>query len=228
MTRSTIIPAPLVALPSLLVLVGAGLVGCSSVRYRESFVPDGDVRHIVVHSDAGLVELVAGEALRVQRDIRAPELALDLSHRVEDGVLYLDARCEPLLPCAVDTRVEVPAGVTVAVDLGQGEIWATGIDGLELEVDEGLVDLDLDGQLSASLGQGTVRARLGEGARAHVGVGRGDILVQVPSGAWDIEAVTPSFDSSEVGIVSGVASSLDLVAPAGRIQVQGVADLARR
>ncbi len=229
MTRSPLSPvAPRVALLPLLAALSAQLIGCGSVRYRENFAPEGEIRHIVVQSDAGLVELVAGDSLRVERAIHGPELALSLSHSVEDGVLTLQARCKRLMPCAVDTRVQVPDGVSVSVDLGQGEVWATGIAQLELELDEGLVDLDLDGQLNASVGEGVVRARLGEGSSAHVGVGKGDILVQVPSGAWDVEAVTPSLDTSHVSILSGAPSSLDLVAPAGRVQVLGMVDLARR
>lgn len=220
--------APRLALLSLGFALSAQLLGCGGVRYRENFAPEGEVRHVVLQSDSGLIVLVAGESLRVERAIHGPELALTLTHSVQDGVLTLEARCKQLLPCAVDTRIEVPAGVSVSVDLGQGEIWATGIGQLELELDDGLVDLDLDGQLNASVGEGIVRARLGEGSRARVGVGKGDIIVQVPSGAWDVEAVTPSLDTSHVSILSGAPSSLDLVAPGGRVQVIGTVDLARR
>lgn len=216
---------PLLFAPLALLALGGG---CTHVRYREAFQPEGAVEHIRVLVDSGRVELVAGETLRVERTIRSSELALHLSHEVRDGVLELQARCQRLLPCAVDTRIEVPAGVSVELDLGQGEVWASGVGSVRVELDEGLADLDLTGNLDASVGQGEVRARLERGAQARIGVGQGDIRVEVPSGPWDIQAIAERLDTSQVSVVSNVKGRLDLVAPAGSILVTGTADLARR
>ena len=112
------------------------VIGCETARYTEAFEPTGEITRVVIRSDSGAVELVSGSELRVERTIRAPEGALSLSHQVElndDGsgeTLVLEARCTPLIPCAVDMRVEVPAGIPVEVTLGTGDVWASDISAL--------------------------------------------------------------------------------------------------
>lgn len=207
-------------------LVGA--VGCTQVRYTEAFAPDGDIRRVVVQSDAGLVELVEADELRVQRAIRAPEAALSLSHHVADGTLYLEAHCVRMLPCAVDTRVEIPAGLAVEVDLGSGELWATGISSLTLELDSGMADVELSGDLTASIGTGSIHARLASESRARVGVGRGDIEVDVPSGAWSVQAETARLRLVDLEPVADGLGHLELTAPAGTVTVRGTAGVASR
>lgn len=219
--------------PARLALALAGLplfplLACTQVRYTESFAPEGPVDRVVVQADAGTVELVTADGLRVERAIRGPELALSLSHSVQDGTLTLVARCQHLLPCAVDTRVEVPEGVPVEVELGRGEVWATGVARLDLKLGEGTADLDLAGDLVASVGNGDLRARLPGAASGRVGVGDGDIELEVPQGAWTVDAQTTRLRLVDLEPVSDGLGHLELTAPAGSVTVRGVAGVARR
>lgn len=216
-----------------LVLCGLGLLGvvnmaCTSVRYTESFVPEGEIHRIVVRSDAGLVELVGSQELRVQRQIRAPESALALSHDVVDGVLVLDAHCTSFLPCAVDIRVDLPAGIPVEVDLGQGQVRGSGLSDLALELDEGEALVELSGDLRASIGAGSLSARLSHEAQARVGVGQGDIEIEVLSGSWDVDADTERLQLIGMESEDDGGGSLELTAPAGTVVVRGAAGVASR
>lgn len=230
MTRSISLPGrSLASVASVLAaLPVVGSLACTQVRYTEAFSPEGQVDRIVVLADAGLVELVAGDSLRVERAIRAPEAALTLGHHVQDGTLYLEAHCARLLPCAVDTHVEVPAGVPVRVDLGRGEVWATGISRLDLELDQGAADVEVLGDLVASIGSGGIRARLGAGGSGRVGVGDGDIEVEVPQGAWTVDADTARLQLHDLEPVGDGTGHLELTAPAGSVTVRGTAGVALR
>lgn len=216
-----------------LALLGLGLsfgsqLACTTVRYTESFVPEGEIHRIVVKSDAGLIELQGSQELRVQRAIRAPASALALSHTVQDGVLVLEARCTTLLPCAVDIHVDLPAGVPVEVDLGQGEVRGAGLADLALEIDQGDALVELSGDLQASIGTGRLSARLLHEARAQVGVGRGDIEVEVLSGDWEVEAQTERLQLWGVEPQADAPGRLELAAPAGHVVVRGAGGVASR
>lgn len=202
-------------------------VACTTVRYTEAFSPEGEVRRVVLRVDSGLIEVSPGDKLLVERAIRAPEAALALSHEIVDGTLYLDAHCATLLPCAVDTRVVLPATLPVEIDLGEGEVWVSGVSDLSLEVDEGSADVELRGDLVASLGSGSLRARLDEDSQARVGVGRGDIEIEVPGGDWQVEAHTDRLRLVDLEPVPQATGSLQLTAPSGSVTVRatiGVAD----
>ncbi|RME26965.1 MAG: hypothetical protein D6798_05615 [Deltaproteobacteria bacterium] len=203
-------------------------VGCNAVRYSESFTPEGEPTRVIVHSDAGVVEVVAGDELRVERDVRAPEAALRLSHTMVDGVLMLEARCATLLPCAVDTRLTLPAAVPVEIDLGVGEVWVTGITDLRLELDEGDADIELSGDLQASVGSGDLQVRMAAGRRARVAVGRGDITVDVPDSDWEIDAEARELRLRDVQHHPGAPGRLELNAPSGTVTVQRTGGFATR
>ncbi len=220
--RAMLVGACAVLLPTLL------NIGCTAVRYSESFSPEGVPTRVIVHSDAGLVEVVAGDELRVERDIRAPEAALRLSHTMVDGVLMLEAHCTTVLPCAVDTRVTLPAAVPVEIDLGVGEVWATGITDLSLELDEGDADVELTGHLQASVGSGDVHARMASGQQGRIGVGRGEIAVEVPDADWEIDGRARDLVLRDIDNVDGAAGQLELVAPAGTITVERTGGFATR
>ena len=224
-------PEPPRASPAAGPLVWASLavaVGCSPVRYTEAFHPEVPVTSVRIDVDEGAVELVPGERLRVERAIRAPEQSLELRHDVVDGVLVLTARCTSIIPCAVDTRVDVPEGLPVTVNLGEGEVWATGVADLRLSLGEGSADLDIQGRLTAQVGTGDVRGRLGAGAQARVTVARGDIDLQVPSGPWRVDATAARLNISGVQPDDSAAGSLALIAPSGEVRVRGERPIATR
>ena len=215
-------------LPALL-LGAAGLtVACAQIRYTEAFYPDGPVTRIELTSDAGVLELVSGDRVRVERAIRGPEGTLQLSHQVVGGVLTLEARCTTLVPCAVDTTIQVPAGVEVVASVGSGEVWATGIGALQLDLGQGDADLDVSGPLEVRVGSGDVHAHVPSGSEAHVTVADGDIEMEVRAGAWRVTASAPDVQIQGVEERDDARGRLDLVAPAGRIVVQASEDLADR
>ena len=120
------------------VLAAMGMAaGCVPVRYTEVFSPEGEVSRVVVEVEHGRVEIVPADAVRVERAVRGPEGAATLEHRLErDGTLMLTARCPGLLPCGVDTRLALPPEVPVSLTIGEGEVWATGVDDLRLDLAE--------------------------------------------------------------------------------------------
>ena len=198
---------------------------CDRARYTEALSPAGNITRIIIQVDAGSLELVSSDSLRVERTIRAPEGALELSHRVEyvsDGeeTLYLTAHCAPLIPCAVDTRVSVPEGIPVEVELSRGEVWATGIGALSLEIGRGDADVDIDGPLMAHIGDGSILASLPELASARVAVGHGDITLQVPGGDWQVDVSAAHLVMDEqITLSDDGGGELELVAPAGNVTI---------
>ncbi|MDP6934650.1 MAG: hypothetical protein QGG40_17140 [Myxococcota bacterium] len=197
------------------------VMACANLRYSEVFEPTESIHRIVVYSDAGQIELLPGASTIVERDIRAPEGALSLSHRVEDGTLVLQARCHSLVPCAVDTKVTVPREIPVEVRLGEGTLWATGIAALVAEVDEGTADVDVLGQLDLQVGRGEVQASVAADQSVRIAVGSGDITVHAQGTHYEMSTFGPRLQVE--GLVDSATSSgrLELVAPAGKIRVTG-------
>lgn len=209
-----------------LVPLAVFFAACTQLRYTEAFYPEGEVTRIEILSDAGVVELNPGDRLRVERGVRGPEGGLSLSHGVVDGVLTLEARCRALVPCAVDTAVNVPAGVEVVVSLGRGEIWATGLQALSIDLGQGEADLAVQGDLDVRVGSGDVRASLTQGCNARISVADGDLDLTVSEGPWRVEASADELDSRGVVERDDATSTLDLLAPGGRIVLRAVPELA--
>lgn len=196
-----------------------GTAGCQSVRYVEAFHPEGPVYRVELRADAGTVRLDEGETLRVERAIKAPEGALQLSHRVVDGVLHLDARCSGLAPCAVDTTIELPPGLPVVVDLGTGRVEASDLSEVDILLDRGEVEARATRRLVARVGQGTVTATLDAGAEARVSVADGDIALDLDDDAWQLAVTAHSLELDGVRSSEEAAGSLELVAPGGTVRL---------
>jgi hypothetical protein len=203
-------------------------VACLPVRYTERFVPEGEIREILVRSDSGDVELRSADSLRIQRTIRAPDGAVELSHTVEDGKLTLDAHCTTLLPCGVDLEIDIPEGVAVRVEIDQGEVWATGLARLQVKVGMGDVDVDVDGPLNIRVGQGSIQARIDTRHTARLAVGMGDVSIQARGAgmAMDISAAVIRVDG--LGHDPDSQATLQVVAPAGEVSIRGLAPVASR
>lgn len=213
---------------ALLAVIGSGPSACAPVRYVEAFAPQAGVQKVIIRSESGNVELVAGATLWVERSIRAPTGSLELSHQVDGTTLVLDAHCRAWLPCPVDVRLVAPAGVAVVVELGEGEVWASDIGELSVELGAGTADLDVSGSLRATVGVGDVEVSLDAGGRAQIAVGDGDINVNVPRGPWRMQATGAAVHSEGIEVVDEATGSLDLTAPSGDINVVGGDELALR
>ena len=85
-------------------MTAVGLGSCDTSETHEVFTVDESVSEVVVITDSGQLELVAGDSVRIERTSRGWKGSLALSTRVEDDVLYLTARCKRVFGCSVDTE----------------------------------------------------------------------------------------------------------------------------
>jgi hypothetical protein len=215
-------------------VLGAGLMvgattGCVPVRYTEAFTPDEPVTRVRITLERGSVTLVPADTLRVERAVRGAQGSVELASSVDgDGVLALQAACPTLLPCGVDTRIALPPDVPVTVSLGAGEVWATGVDDLRVDVADGDVDVEVRERLVVSVGTGSVRAWLGGDTDASVTVARGSVDVVVPPGPYALDVSGSDRTISGVTPDDDAPGRLQVVAPAGPVSVRGAQGVARR
>jgi len=216
MTRSR--PAGLLSLGSLLL----GLAACGEVRRVEVAPPTGRVQEITVRVDSGVIEVVTSTRVRVVQEIHAPEGAVERREKIVAGHLTIESRCKSPVFCSVDTRIWVPDGVPVHLELGQGEVWATGVGDLEIDLGTGMLDLDTAGALRARVGQGKIRAETTPNQLIRLAVGQGDIDLIVPRTPWQVEV--QSSDTQLLGVIRDrrARGSLELTAPAGRVRVRAM------
>jgi hypothetical protein len=197
------------------------LIGCSQVRERESVLPGAHLDLLVLQVSNGLIEVVRSDTTRVDLAMRAPEGVVERSSHEQDGILTVSARCTTPVLCAIDAIAHVPADLPVRVDLGYGEVWATGIQTLNVALGEGLADIDVTGTLTAQVGHGQVRAVAAEGQVVRIAVGDGDIDIKVPRSTWAIDIVAATKSVEGVRQDGRARGSLELVAPSGRVRVRG-------
>lgn len=217
------------ALQRWLPALGVFACACVPVRYTEAFVPDAPVARVVLEVESGRVEIVPGGSVRVERAVRGPAGAAVLAHHLsQDGTLTVEARCPGVLPCGVDTRLSVPAGVPVAVTVDHGDVWVTGLDELALDIADGDADVEVGQRLVASVGTGSVRAWLGTATQARVAVGQGDVDVQVPASSYGLDLTARTRDVEGVLPDGQADGQLEVIAPAGRARVRGGRSVARR
>jgi hypothetical protein len=192
------------------------LAACSRIERAEAWTIPGPIAQLSIESDAGVVELVAGDELRVERTSGATDATVGWT-ATAPGVVRIEAHCPAILPCAVNLRITIPPDVATAVSVDTGEVWSSAITDLAVEVDEGLVDLAGVVHAVAQVGSGRIRANLPDGADAKLVVASGDVDVTLDGGAWDLGVVAREQDVAEVP--SGGAGRLDVWAPAGRATV---------
>ncbi len=205
-----------------LLLTGAGLqaVGCGEVRYRDAVSADDTVRKVVFRGDVGVVEIVPSSAAKVDLAVRAPEGAALVQHSQVDGVFEVTTKCRTPILCAVDAEIFVPEGVPVEVEIDRGEVWATGIQELNVMVGEGDVDLDTAGPTTVQIGNGAARVVANSPESLRVAVANGDIDVRVVPERWNISVTGANESVSGVVMDEQAHGALELVAPSGTIKVQ--------
>lgn len=176
--RINVIRFPIVAA----VLGATGLASCTSVEYSEYYEVGEPIHAIVVHVDRGHLEVVGAniDVVTVERHIDGWEGNLDLETRVVDGVLYIDARCEGVLRCEVDSLITVPAGIDVEASVDLGDMTVTGLQGIaDLSVNDGtLVAWQLapiEGSLT--VGVGSIDLEMLEEAPLSVAIGQGNVAL---------------------------------------------------
>jgi hypothetical protein len=197
-------------------------VACSRMERTEAWEIGVPVATLDIVSDAGVVEVVAGETIRVEWTSRASEAEVSW-HEESPGHVVVESRCTALLPCAVDLRLTVPSFVATRVALDHGEVWASGLLQVAVELDQGSVDIESAGRATAEVGSGSIRASLTDRANVRLVVAVGDVDVALVGGSWalDVEARDRSLPDVPVG--ADPSGHLKIVAPSGRATVERVA-----
>ena len=205
-------------------LTAVGLGSCDSAETHEVFSVADVVDEVVVLTDAGHLELVAGDTVRIERVSRGWKGSLALSTRVEDGVLFLTARCKRVFGCQVNTRLTLPPSVPVTAEVGDGSITAVGLDGsLDLSVGTGFVAGEAlrAPELLVLVGAGHTSLSLDAADDVHVLVASGDADVELPAGAYDLALDAGGGTLNVSGIEDDGDAPLEVMAAAGLVNVTG-------
>jgi hypothetical protein len=218
--RTLLTPAVLGLAPVVL------LSSCTGVDYSEAFVVEQPVQHMVLALGTGDLELTPSSDARVhvERKISGWKGAVDLSTRVEDGVLYLSMDCQGPLGCTVDPRIRVPAGVSVEVVQDSGRIWVDGLDGaVDLTLSEGTVGGQglSSPRVAVAVANGDVDLVLDQApAAVQIAVGMGDVMLELPAGAYDLDARGAAPWVTGIDALEG-APVVDLSVGSGQVTVRG-------
>jgi hypothetical protein len=221
-------------------LAGLGLSGCLGFgqdRGSERIQEEGPISRIELDLDAGAVELTAVPDLAGANGTissRWTDVAPEIVHYVEKGVLHVIARCaESAIACRVDVTAQVPATSNVGVDTRRGAVTVTGVQG-DVEVNTGDGDLQLDnddgslvvdtrnGDISGEgLTSTLVDARTGQGdidlellsmpLRIDARTDDGDVTIAVPAGAYRVEADAANGDVSLSEMVKEDAAAKNVI-----------------
>lgn len=202
-------------------VLAVGVVGCGASPgddeepEQRSFALQG--RTLTVDSDDSALEIVAADAnpagkVRVTRWFEGSVVAGDEPEVTwamkDDDRLVLRMHCSGFIAdCAAKHRIEVPRGITVKVEDGDGSVRARGFrDPLSIRTGDGSVHVtDTSGPLTLRTGDGSVRAevasrdvstRTGDGSvRVRLSVvpdrvesvsGDGSVSVTVPQGTYRV------------------------------------------
>ena len=192
-----------------LVLAGCGWVGQNSFDDHEAL--GQAVTEVRFANDSGSVTIKVGDTAEVGRKIRYGEDKPGKTHRVEDGVLIVEA-C-PVRDCAIDYELTVPADAKVSGHVDSGNVEVAGVASANVEAESGAVTVrDVAGEVNAAVQSGSIDlsgiggavvagaesgdVRVGLDAEKSVSVETqsGNIEVTVPSGKYHVTASTESGD----------------------------------
>ncbi|MEU9730224.1 DUF4097 family beta strand repeat-containing protein [Streptomyces sp. NPDC048002] len=207
-----------------LLLAGAGVAGCGASAEddrepeRRAFALQGST--LVVDSDDSALEIVAAEGhtageVEVTRWFKGSVVVGDepeVTWRMAGDRLTLRMRCSGVIAdCSARHRIEVPRGVAVRVEDGDGSVRARGFeDALDIRTGDGSVHVtDTSGPLRVRTGDGSVRAEVdsrevraqtGDGSvRLELGVvpdlvesrtGDGSVTIEVPRATYRVTTET--------------------------------------
>lgn len=239
MTRRLV--AVLIALIGTAGVVAVGLSTFFPNEDRVTLTPPGPVRSVEVDLAVGRVTVVpagtgAATVVRTRKYLMAAPSA---SETVDVDVLRIDAECPRIVPlgCAVDYRLEVPAGIPVRIRTGQGSVSVADVTGtVDVDTKAGGVRLagtrgpvrvntgagDVDGvdiavsYLDATTSAGRIRLSLAEppgrlGLRTRAG--SIDVALPAADGGYRVDAdagegrVDVGFEQNEGGSRTVVARS---------------------
>lgn len=219
------VPVRAVAVAGVVVALVGGLAACGASAgddkepEQRSFALEG--RTLTVDSDDSALEIVAADenkagTVEVTRWFRG-SVAIGSDPKVtwsmEDDRLVLREKCSGMIAnCSTKHRIEVPRGVTVKVEDGDGSVRAWGFrDALSVRTGDGSVHVtDSSGPLDLKTGDGSVRvsdvssrkvkAQTGDGSvRLELGTvpdlvetrsGDGSVTIEVPRATYRVTTET--------------------------------------
>lgn len=130
----------LIALVGTAGVVVAALALAFPEKDRTTLAQPGPVRRIEVDVEVGRVDVVPGttDGATITRTRRALAGAPRTREALVDGLLRIEAECQSVVAvgCAVDYRLEVPAGVPIRIRTERGSVSVTDMTGM-VEVDAG-------------------------------------------------------------------------------------------
>lgn len=219
------VPARAVAVAGAVAVLFAGVAACGASAgddkdpEHRSFALAG--RTLTVDSDDSALEIVAAEGHRagtveVTRWFQGSVTVgaePEVTWSMKDDRLVLREKCSGMIAdCSTRHRIEVPRGVTVKVEDGDGNVRARGFrDALSIRTGDGSVHVtDSSGPLDLETGDGSVRvsdvssrrvrAKTGDGSvRLELGTvpdlvetrsGDGSVTIELPRATYDVTTET--------------------------------------
>ncbi len=185
----------------MLAAAGGGVVALAGGNRveRHDLLTD-KVSTLSIDAGAGDVTIRAGgppDTVEVTRKTRSANdlTALAVTGGPTDGTLSLGCASG----CDIDYEIRLPAGVTVTVQTGSGDIELEGILGpVSLQTGSGDVDADIvtSGTLTTRTGSGDMDLRLASApSLISAKSGSGDVDIEVPNDQrYDVDAQTGSGD----------------------------------
>jgi hypothetical protein len=211
------------------VLVGLLLAaaGCAEPEtHTERAVIEEPVESLTVAVHSGDIRIFGGDVAGVTATARIEGPSNHLGHALTGGKLTLVDDCHEN-HCDVDLSVTVPSGVSVAVQVGSGDLELDDMLGT-IDVATGSGDILGHGlagaDLNAETGSGDVALGVSEPAeRIHVRTHSGDVLLGVPAGAYRLNVETSSGDRhlDDVSNDARAAGSIDAFTSAGDVAIRG-------
>ena len=219
------VPARALAVSGAVVALVAGLAACGASAGddkepdHKSFALEG--RTLTVDSDDSALEIVAADSnkagtVEVTRWFQG-SVAIGSDPKVtwemKDDRLVLREKCNGMIAdCATKHRIEVPRGVTVKVEDGDGSVRARGFrDALSVHTGDGSVHVtDSSGPLDLRTGDGSVRvsdvssrqvkAQTGDGSvklelgtvpdKVETRTGDGSVTIELPRATYRVTTRT--------------------------------------
>lgn len=165
-----------------ILMCGILFVSSSWANIERKEFPAGSIHEVNLELDRGNITIQAGEAdnivfevdrsklgehCRVRYDQDGSELELD----IQDSSWFLGRR-----PCQAQVKLTLPAKTKVNVELGKGDIVASGLNS-DFDVDQGSGNLNLKGEfteLDINLGSGDILVA-GSAQDAEMKLGKGNV-----------------------------------------------------
>ena len=189
------------------------------------------IHKIVVHSDAGDVDIRAGLTadVVVQRQDAWIVDRPNVSESLKDGVLEIETGCghlEAVLRCRSDLKIDAPPEVDVAIKTKSGDVDLRGLSGrADVETDSGDIRTHRLEPVTvrAMTDAGDVSLDLfGEPARTEAKSDAGDVRVTVPYGPYRVDANASGGNVKVEGLIRDdlAPQAIDALTNVGNVTVR--------